>query len=57
VKINIESANEFSGGKQRGNQVRINPTSQGQNQNFSGNPKSERGAGNRKKFKGFLQVQ
>jgi hypothetical protein len=47
-KINIESANEFSGGKQRGNQVRINPTSRGQNQKFSGNPKGERSVGNRK---------
>jgi hypothetical protein len=47
-EINNESTNEFSGGKQRENQVRINPTSQGQNHNFSGNPKDERGAGNRK---------
>jgi hypothetical protein len=49
-----ESACDFSGGKQKGNQGRYNPTRQSQPQTYQENFASKKSAGNKywKKFKG-----
>jgi hypothetical protein len=52
-----ESAYTFSGGKQRGNQGINNFIRENPNQNFNGNNKGKRGAGNKGwiKFKGYCR--